>query len=243
MPKVVVVMPAYNVSHVLEKTLMSIPQGSFNEIIVVDDGSRDNTAEIARKNGCFLVSHAQNRGYGAAQKSGYKAALEKKADVVVLVHGDNQYDPSFVPVFVKKIVEERCDLVTGTRMILGDALKQGMPIWKFIPNRILTWLENTAFGSNISDYHNGFRAYSAEFLNKVPLDYLSDKFDFDTDMIIQGAIHHRKIGEVPHETRYTKENSQMPFSKAMVYGLSILRTIIRYRLHLLRICPQKVYSQ
>ena len=159
-----------------------------------------------------------------------------------MVHGDNQYDPSLVSAFVNKIVNENCDLVTGTRMVLGDVLKNGMPIWKFIPNRFLTWLENTVFGSNITDYHNGFRAYSAKFLNEIPFDLLSEKFDFDTDIIIQGAIRKYKIGEIPHPTRYMDENSQMPFSKAVVYGLSILRTVSRYILHKIGIYPQKVYS-
>jgi hypothetical protein len=160
----------------------------------------------------------------------------------VLVHGDNQYDPSMVPLFIKKLTEEGCDLVTGTRMVLGDALAKGMPVWKFIPNRFLTWLENTVFRSNLSDYHNGFRAYSAKFLKQVPLDLLSDKFDFDTDIIIQGVLRKYKIGEVPHPTRYDQENSQMPFSKGIVYGLSILRTVSLYLFHKTGIYRQNVYS-
>ena len=239
--KVVIVIPAYNVAHVLEKTVAAIPLGSYDEIIIVDDGSKDATAEIGRKLGCTVVVHPQNRGYGGAQKTGYKEALQKNADIAVMVHGDNQYDPSLVSLFIKKIIDENCELVTGTRMVLGDALKNGMPMWKFIPNRLLTWLENLSFGSNISDYHNGFRAYSSKFLRQVPLDLLSDKFDFDTDIIIQGAIRKCKIGEIPHPTRYKDENSQMPFSKAIVYGLSILRTVSLYLLHKIGIYRQKVY--
>ncbi|MBF0511214.1 MAG: glycosyltransferase family 2 protein [Candidatus Omnitrophica bacterium] len=242
MPKTIIVMPAFNVAGVLEKTIKALPIGCWDEIIVVNDGSKDNTAQIAARLGCHVVTHPQNRGYGGAQKTGYKEALTRGADMVVMVHGDNQYDPSLVPEFVRKMTEEKCDLVTGTRMVLGDVLKSGMPLWKFIPNRFLTWIENVSFGSNISDYHNGFRAYSAKFLREIPLDLLSEKFDFDTDIIIQGAIRKYKIGEVPHPTRYLKENSQMPFSKAIVYGLSILKTVWGFWLHKTGICRQQIYS-
>ncbi|MBF0489458.1 MAG: glycosyltransferase family 2 protein [Candidatus Omnitrophica bacterium] len=239
--KVIIIMPAYNVAPVLKKTVAAITPHSYDEIIVVDDGSKDTTAQVGRELGCTVIVHPQNRGYGGAQKTGYQEALKRNADLVVLVHGDNQYDPSLVSAFVDKIVQEKCDLVTGTRMILGDVLKQGMPIWKFIPNRFLTWLENTVFESHITDYHNGFRAYSAKFLSEIPLDLLSEKFDFDTDIIIQGAIRKYKIGEVPHPTRYNEENSQMPFSKGVVYGLSILRTVGLYILHKVGIYRQKIY--
>ena len=239
--KVIIVIPAFNVAHVLNKTVAAISPGAYDEIIVVDDGSKDGTAQVGLKLGCTVIVHPQNIGYGAAQKTGYKAALQRNAGAVVMVHGDNQYDPSLVPLFVQKIIEEKCDLVTGTRMVLGDVLKNGMPMWKFIPNRLLTWLENLVFGSNISDYHNGFRAYSAKFLNEIPLDLMSNKFDFDTDIIIQGAIRKYKIGEIPHPTSYKQENSQMPFNKAMVYGLSILRTVGLYLLHKAGLYRQKVF--
>ncbi len=241
MSKTFIVVPAFNVAHVLEKTIRALPAGSYDEIIVVDDGSTDGTAAMAHKLGVTVVIHPKNRGYGGAQKTGYKEALKRNADLVVMVHGDNQYDPTLVPVFVRKITEEKCDLVTGTRMVLGDCLKRGMPLWKFIPNRFLTWLENSAFNSNLTDYHNGFRAYSAKFLSEIPLDLLSEKFDFDTDIIIQGAIRKYKIGEVPHQTRYLEENSKMPFSKAVVYGFSILGTVFAYMLHKTGIRQQKIY--
>jgi len=148
-----------------------------------------------------------------------------------MVHGDNQYDPSFALRFVEKIRDEGYDAVTGTRMILGDVLKNGMPIWKYIPNRFLTKLENFVFNTDISDYHNGYRAFSVNFLKQVPLKLLSEKFDFDTDIMIQAAIRHAKIAEIPHPTRYEDENSQMPFMKGVRYGLSILKTVGKYLLH------------
>ena len=235
-------MPAFNVVHVLEKTISELSSNCYDEIILVDDGSQDGTAELGLKLGLTVVRHPKNRGYGAAQKTGYKTALDKGATIIVLLHGDNQYDPSFVDLFVKKLTEEDFDLVTGTRMVLGDALSKGMPVWKFIPNRFLTWLENCAFKTQVSDYHNGFRAYSARFLSQVPLDLLSEKFDFDTDIMIQGIIRKYKIGEVPHPARYAEENSQMSFLKGIVYGVSILRTIFIYSLHNTGLYPQKVFS-
>jgi glycosyltransferase involved in cell wall biosynthesis len=230
------------VASVLVRTVSAIPHGSYDEIILVDDGSTDHTSDVARSLGLTIIRHPQNAGYGKAQKTGYREALKKCADIIVLLHGDNQYDPSFVPVFVDKIAREGCGLVTGTRMVIGDALKKGMPVWKFIPNRFLTWLENLVFGSHLTDYHNGFRAYSAEFLSQVPLDLLSDKFDFDTDIILQGIIRKYKIGEVPHPTRYEEENSQMPFSKGMVYGLSVLRTVSLFMLHETGVYKQELFT-
>ena len=241
-PKIVIVMTAYNVAHVLKQTIAELPSQYTKNIILVDDASTDGTVQMAVELGLMIVRHPKNRGYGAAQKTGYKTAIAEGADIAILVHGDNQYDPSLVPVFVKKIRDEGFDVVTGTRMVLGDVIKKGMPLWKFIPNRFLTWLENTTFETNISDYHNGYRAYSTEFLKKVPLDLLSDKFDFDTDIMIQAAIRKQKIAEIPHPTRYAKENSQMPFKKAVWYGLSILKTVGSYSLHKSGVHRRKIFS-
>lgn len=234
-------MPGYNVGNVIAKAAQAIPAGTADHILVIDDCSKDNTSEMAKKAGLDVVRHEKNTGYGGAQKTGYKEAIKRGFDIVVMVHGDNQYDPAFAPKFVEKIRNEGYDVVSGTRMVLGDVLKNGMPLWKFIPNRCLTWLENFVFQTNLTDYHNGYRAFSVEFLKKVPLDLLSDKFDFDTDIIIQAAIRKAKIAEVPHPTRYMDENSQMPFSKGVKYGLSILRTIFKYLLHKSGIAKQDLF--
>lgn len=240
--KVVVVMPAHNVAKVLAKTVSGIPQGWADEIILVNDGSTDGTDEVGRKLGLTVISHEQSKGYGAAQKSGYREAIRKQADIAVMVHGDNQYDPSLVPQFVSKIVDEGYDVVTGTRMVLGDVLRNGMPLWKFIPNRFLTWLENLVFQTHLTDYHNGYRAFSAPFLKEVPIDLLSDKFDFDTDIIVQAAIRRAKVAEIPHTTRYENENSKMSFTKGIRYGLSILWTMVRYLLHKSGVYRQKLFG-
>jgi glycosyltransferase involved in cell wall biosynthesis len=228
--KAIAIVPCYNCAPVLEKTIAAIPRNTFDSILIVDDGSSDGTSDVAQRLGLQVVRHPQNRGYGGAQKTGYGEAIRRGYDGAVLIHGDNQYDPSASPQFVKKLCEG-FDVVTGSRMILGDALKNGMPLWKFAPNRLLTWLENFVFRTSISDYHNGYRAFSVSFLRQVPLEMLSDKFDFDTDIMVQAAIRKARIVEIPHVTRYDEENSQMPFSKGVVYGLSILRTVGSFLLH------------
>lgn len=240
--KIVVIVPGHNVAHVLSKTISGIPKNSVDDIIVIDDGSNDGTDGVARKMGVEVVSHEKRRGYGGAQKTGYREAIKRNATVVVMVHGDNQYDPSLVPQFVSKIVKEGYDVVTGTRMVLGDVLSNGMPLWKFIPNRLLTWLENLVFQTNLSDYHNGYRAFKTSFLKQVPFEELSDRFDFDTDIIIQGAIRKARIGEIPHPTRYKDENSQMSFQKGVLYGLSILKTVLKYWLHRAGLRRQKRFE-
>jgi glycosyltransferase involved in cell wall biosynthesis len=226
-----IIVPAYNVAKILPKTISELPKDNIKGIIVVDDGSSDNTADVAKGLGLYVIRHEKNRGYGATQKTGFKAALKMGACAVVMVHGDNQYDPTLAPLFISKIANDGFDVVTGTRMVIGDVLEKGMPLWKYVPNRFLTHLENFLFGTHLTDYHNGYRAYSANFLNSIPLDLLSDRFDFDTDIIIQAAIRRCKIGEIPNPTRYKTENSQMSFSKGVQYGLSILLTAVKYILH------------
>ena len=230
-PKVIVIMPAYNSAHILEATYNDIPKAGISELILIDDGSIDGTAAAAKKLGITVVSHEKNSGYGAAQKTGYREALRKGADIVVMVHSDHQYDPTLTPQFIEPIASGRADVVTGSRMLKGGALEGGMPLWKYIPNRFLTKLENLAFDTDLTDYHNGFRSYAGKVLEEVPFEKLSDKFDFDTDIILQAAIRKFRIEEVAHQTRYRQENSQMPFGKAVRYGLKILFTIVKFKLH------------
>lgn len=229
--KIIVVMPAYNTANVLKKTFGAMPKELVDEIILVDDGSSDDTANIARKLGMVVVSHGVNRGYGAAQKTGYSEAIKRGADGVVLLHSDNQYDPALLNKFIEAISEGGSDVVTGSRIAYGGAVKSGMPPWKYVSNRFLTGLENLILGTALSDYHNGYRAYSAGFLKQIPFEKFSDGFDFDTDIIVQAAIRKRRILEIPHKTRYEEDNSKMSFGRGIIYGLSILKTLFLYKMH------------
>jgi glycosyltransferase involved in cell wall biosynthesis len=241
-PKVIVIMPAFNNAHILETTYNDIPKTGIRELILIDDGSTDNTAGVAKKLGITVVSHEKNGGYGAAQKTGYREALKRGADIVVMVHSDHQYDPKLTPKFIEPIASGKADVVTGSRMLEGGALEGGMPLWKYIPNRFLTRLENLAFDTNLTDYHNGFRSYARKVLEAVPFEELSDRFDFDTDIILQAAIRKFRIGEVAHQTRYRQENSQMPFGKAVRYGLKILFTVVQFKLHQWGILRSELFS-
>lgn len=229
--KVVVVMPAYNTAHILAKTYDSMPKELVDEIILVDDCSTDGTRAIAEKLGIAVVSHAVNKGYGGAQKTGYTEALKRGADIVVLLHSDNQYDPSILNRFIVPILNGEADVVTGSRIAYGDVLKDGMPIWKYLSNRFLTRLENCVLGTTLSDFHNGYRSYRATFLREIPYGRFSNRYDFDTDIIIQAVLRGYRIAEVPHKTRYLSENSKMSFTRGIVYGLSILKTLLLYVLH------------
>ena len=241
-PKVVIVMPAFNTAHVLKKTYADIPKDGISEIILVDDGSTDGTGVLAEQLGLIVVRHAKNKGYGAAQKTGYQEALRRGADAVVMVHSDNQYDPALTPKFIEPIVSGMADAVTGTRIFAGNALRGGMPIWKYIANRFLTGWENRIFNTRLTDYHNGFRAYSRKVLESIDFERLSDKFDFDTDIIIQIAIRKFRIWEIPHHTRYLSDNSQMSFYKGVEYGLRILLTSAKFILHKLRLKRFEVFE-
>jgi glycosyltransferase involved in cell wall biosynthesis len=214
---------------VLQRTIAGLPGALAKAVLVVDDGSTDGTAEVARAAGARVVRHEVNRGYGGAQKSGYRTALDGGAQIVVMVHGDDQYDPSLAARFAEKVAEG-FDVVTGTRMVTGDAVGV-MPWWKLLANRFLTGLENIAFGLSLTDFHDGYRAYSARFLETLPLDAMSDGFHFDSEILVLAALRDARVAEIPHETRYRDENSQMPFRVGVAYGLRILGLVARYTAH------------
>jgi glycosyltransferase involved in cell wall biosynthesis len=223
-------MPAYNTAHTLGKTIATIPGGWVDEIVVVDDGSHDETTARAQAFGVAVVRHDRNRGYGAAQKTGYAWALEHGADIVVLLHSDFQYSPAILPQFVEAVANGAAG-VTGSRIKSGDALRGGMPIWKYIPNRVLTIAGNVVFRTALSEFHNGYRAYSRRALEAVPFPTFSDRFDFDTQIVVHLAARGFSMVEIPSPTRFADDSSKMSFRQGVRYGLSLLGHMGRFLLH------------
>lgn len=229
--RVIVVMPAYNAAKTLKLTYNDLPHDSVDSVILVDDGSRDETIEVAQELGLRVFVHRHNFGYGANQKTCYLEALKDGATIVVMVHPDYQYDPTLLPDIINPIVEKRCDVVFGSRMKGLSAFKQGMPWWKYIANVFLTWLENKTFGLKLSEYHTGYRAYSREALESVNFLANSDNFIFDQDITAQFVSAGVRIGEIHVPTRYFPEASSASFIASTIYGLSILWLLFRYFLH------------
>jgi len=224
-PRIVVVLPAYNAAKTLEKTYADIPRDRISKIILVDDVSQDQTVEVARSLGLSVVIHVQNKGYGGNQKTCYLEALKEGADVVVMLHPDHQYDSRLVPELVLPILEGRADMVMGSRILNGQALKGGMPVWKFIANRALTIIENAVFGTRLTDCHSGFRAYSRKLLTTVPFLLNADDFVFDSQMIAQAAHMGFQISEIPVQARYFPEASSVNFKVSTIYGFKTLATM------------------
>src|SRR5205823_2393942 len=229
-PKIVVVMPAYNAGRTLRMTYEQLPKDTVNLVILVDDGSTDMTLEVARQLGLEIFVHNRNYGYGANQKTCYTEALRAGADVVVMVHPDYQYDPTLVPQIVEPIVHGDADVVLGSRLKGGSALAQGMPWWKFLANRFLTWVENRAFGLRLSEYHTGYRAFRKEVLETVNFQTNSDGFVFDQEIIAQVVAARFRIAEIAVPTRYFPEASSASFLASSVYGLRILAVLFWYLL-------------
>ncbi len=229
--KIIVVLPAYNAAKTLKATVDAIPAGIVDDIILVDDASRDNTVEVAKRLGLQVFVHPKNRGYGGNQKTCYKQALALGADIVVMVHPDFQYDPIFLPDMVGPIIRGEYDAMIGSRMLIRqNALAGGMPYWKYVANIFLTTIENIVLGYHLSEYHSGFRAYDKKVL-QLPLEQNSDDFVFDTEIIVQMKIADMKIGEAPISTKYFPEASQINFKRSFEYGMSILRVMGVYIIH------------
>lgn len=230
--KVVVVMPAYNAEKTLKRTLDAIPAGSVDHVILVDDASRDNTAVVARELGIKVIVHPQNRGYGANQKTCYAAALADGADIVVMLHPDYQYDPRLVPWMAGLIREDICDIVLANRIrTRREAIAGGMPLYKYVFNRMLTFIENLFLGLNLGEYHTGYRAYSRTALEMIPWENNSDDFVFDQEILIQAAHAGLRIGEVPVPAKYFEEASSINFRRSVTYGLETLLGVVKSLLH------------
>ena len=230
--RVAVVMPAYNAEKTLEKSFAEVPKDWVDDVILVDDASRDGTVALARTiPGLEVVVHPKNRGYGGNQKTCYATALARGADIVVMVHPDHQYDASVLPALVEPIAKGQVDAMFGSRMLGGRPLEGGMPKWKYLANLFLTAVENATFYLYLTEYHSGLRAYSRHYLESVNMAAFSDDFIYDTQIIAAGIWKKMRIREVPIVTRYFPEASQINFVRSSIYGLSILGTMVRYKLH------------
>ena len=232
MHKVVAVMPAYNAERTLASTLADMPPGSVDEILLVDDGSKDRTVEVAREMGLTVIVHPQNRGYGGNQKTCYREALARRADIVVMIHPDYQYDSRVIPHAVGFIELGICDVVLGNRIrSRREALAGGMPLYKYICNRALTAVENFALGQNLGDFHSGFRVYRRAVLEKLAYESNSDDFVFDTQFLVQAVHHGFRLGDIPVPVRYFDEASSINFRRSLKYGFGTLGALGRYWLN------------
>jgi glycosyltransferase involved in cell wall biosynthesis len=230
--KIVVVMPAYNAAQTLEKTHREVlEQGIVDLVIVVDDASRDDTAPLARSLPQTEVHvHDRNKGYGANQKTCYRAALDAGGDIIIMVHPDYQYTPQLIPAMASIIANDLYPCVLASRILGGYALKGGMPIWKYISNRFLTSALNLFMGAKLSEYHSGYRAFSRELIENLPLERNSDDFVFDNQMLAQIIHQGHTIGEVTCPTKYFPEASSINFQRSVKYGLGCLQTGLSFRL-------------
>ncbi len=224
-------MPAFNAARTLRMTYADLPHEMVDLVILVDDGSSDETARIARELGLELFLHNRNYGYGANQKTCYREALRAGADIVAMVHPDYQYDPTLLPQIIRPLLEGTADVVLGSRLMGAHPIKQGMPWWKYYANRFLTRVENLVFGLRLSEYHTGYRAFRREVLEAVNYQMNSDAFLFDQEIIAQIVNLGLRIAEVPVPTRYFAQASSASFGASFVYGCSILWLLLRFGLH------------
>jgi glycosyltransferase involved in cell wall biosynthesis len=241
--KTIVVMPAYNAETTLEKTVSDIPPGSVDEILLVDDCSRDNTVKLAQQLGLTVIKHERNLGYGANQKTCYREALRRDADVIIMVHPDYQYDSSLIPVMTDLLRKGHCDVILGNRVrSRKEALAGGMPLYKYIANRLLTIIENVWLGQNLGEFHSGLRGYRRSVLETIPWETNSDDFVFDSQFLVQVAYFGFKLGDIPVPVRYMKEASSINFVRSTVYGLGTLVVLLSYSLHILGIRQSRLFS-
>lgn len=240
--KVVAVLPAYNAAQTLEITYNEIPRDLVDEVILCDDCSNDNTVAVAKRIGIdHVIMHEQNKGYGGNQKSLYNKALELNADIVIMLHPDYQYTPKLIPSMVNIIGENLYPVVLGSRILGKGALKGGMPLYKYIANRFLTFTQNLLVGYKLSEYHTGYRSFSAEVLRGIKFNNNDDDFVFDNEMLSQIIYAGFDIGEVTCPTKYFEEASSINLKRSIKYGLGVLRVSVIHRLTKMGITKSKLY--
>jgi glycosyltransferase involved in cell wall biosynthesis len=228
--KICVVLPAYNASQTLERTFHDIPRDIVDDIILVDDASTDDTMAVARRLGIYAVAHKRNKGYGGNQKTCYRLALERGADIVVMLHPDYQYDPKLVLPMASMLSSGIFDVVLGSRILGIGALVGGMPRYKYISNRLLTAAQNMLVGHKLSEYHTGYRGFTRAVIEALPLERNSDDFIFDNQMLAQAIYRRFRIGEISCPAKYFPEASSINFRRSVTYGLGVLRTSVQFRL-------------
>lgn len=241
--KVIVVLPAYNAASTLEMTYREIPFDVVDDVIVVDDGSTDYTVQVAKRLGVTTFIHNKNLGYGGNQKTCYREALKRDADVVVMLHPDYQYTPKLIGAMASLVAIGQYHLVLGSRIISGGALKGGMPFYKYIANRILTLIENILLGKMISEYHTGYRAFSKQLLENLPIQQNSNDFVFDNEIIAQTVYFGYSLGEISCPARYFPEASSINLSKSIKYGAGVLKTAFAYRLQKWNLINYRIFRQ
>ena len=241
--KIVVVLPAYNAEKTLKKTFQEIPMNIVDEILLTDDFSDDNTIKVAKDLGIqHIIEHKNNLGYGANQKSCYKKAIELDADIIVMLHPDYQYTPKLIPAMCELVANGTYDLVLGSRILGNGALDGGMPIYKYISNRVLTFIQNIFMNQKLSEYHTGYRCYDSTFLKKIDLKNNSNDFIFDNELIAQFCFLNARLGEVSCPTKYDENSSSINFTRSVIYGISVLTVSIKYALQKLGVAKFKIFK-
>jgi len=236
-------MPAYNAERTLRKTFEDIPRSLVDEVILTDDGSRDNTALISQSLGIKTITHEENKGYGANQKTCYKAALQDGADIVIMLHPDCQYDPRVIPFAVGFLTTDICDIIIGSRIrTRRETLQGGMPLYKYISNRILTAFENFILGQNLGDFHSGFRVYKRAVLEKIEFNSNSNDFIFDTEFLAQAIYFGFRVGDIPIPTRYPKDASSINFQRSLKYGVQSIWVMLKFVLQKTRLMRFKIFK-
>jgi glycosyltransferase involved in cell wall biosynthesis len=236
-------MPAYNAEATLRRTWSEVPFDVVDEVILVDDASRDHTVRMARRLGIRTLVHPENRGYGGNQKTCYRAALGRRADIVVMLHPDYQYSPKLIPAMAHLLASGEYDVVLGSRILGGRALAGGMPVYKYLFNRVLTLVQNLLMGAKLSEYHTGYRAFTREVLRRVNWEANSDDFVFDAQMLSQVLHADFRVGEITCPARYFPEASSINFARSVVYGLGCVATAVLYRLDKWGILKSRLFER
>ena len=241
--KVVVVLPAYNAARTLARTVAEIPRDIVDDVILTDDASRDDTAEIAERLGLRTLRHDRNKGYGGNQKTCYRAALDHGADIVIMLHPDYQYSPRLLGAMASMVASGHYDVVLGSRILGKGALQGGMPLYKYVSNRALTFVQNLLISQKISEYHTGYRAWSRKVLTSLPILDFSDDFVFDNEMLASAHYFGFGIGELSCPTRYFEEASSINFRHSVTYGVGVLRTSCAFRLHKMGLASSPLFAR